>query len=184
MKTNSIQFRFLITIISAMLTITIFIGGLSIYMVDRFVQQKTENFIKVTCGKEAAQMNDIFGDMEKSVNIMSEYILGFLDSPEDIRAPEKQAEIFRSANRMFADVANYTADAVAYYLRFSPELTNSKAGFSTARFPEAMSIGRWSLQIYPVMKRMMSSMWDGSGSPMKPENPCGCSHTITKTMAL
>ena len=135
MKTNSIQFKFLITIISAMLAITIFIGGLSIYMVDRFVQQETENFIKVTCEKEAAQMNDIFGDMEKSVNIMSGYILSFLDSPEDVRVPEKQMEIIQSADRMFADVANYTADDVAYYLRFSPELSNSKAGFFYSKVP-------------------------------------------------
>ena len=80
-------------------------------------------------------MNDIFGDMEQSVNIMSGYILDFLDSPEDIRLPEKQTEIILSADRMFADVANYTADAVAYYLRFSPELSDSTAGFFYSKVP-------------------------------------------------
>ena len=49
MKTHSIQFKFLTTIISAMLAITVFVGGLSIYEVDKFVQYQTENFINVTC---------------------------------------------------------------------------------------------------------------------------------------
>lgn len=129
MKTNSIQFKFLITVISAMLAITIFIGALSIYKVDQFVQQETESFIKVTCEKEAALMNDIFGDMEKSVNIMSGYILDFLDSAEDLKSPELLNEIVHDADRMFADVANHTDDAVAYYLRFSPEISDSKTGF-------------------------------------------------------
>ena len=135
MKTNSIQFRFLITILSAMLAITIVVGGVSIYKIDHFVQQETENFIKVTCEKEAAQMNDIFGDMEKSVNIMSGYILNFLESPEDIKSPDRQEEIVQSADRMFADVANHTTGTVAYYLRFSPELSDSKAGFFYSKIP-------------------------------------------------
>lgn len=133
MKRNSIQFRFLITILSAMLAITIFVGGLSIYEVDQFVQRETENFIKVTCEKEAAQMNDIFGDMEKSVNIMSGYVLSFLDSAADIKSLDLQQEIIRSADKMFTDVANYTPDTVAYYLRFSPEISDSKAGFFYTR---------------------------------------------------
>ena len=52
MKIQSIQFKFLITVISAMLAITIFIGGLSIYEVDRFVQHQTEDYIHVTTGIE------------------------------------------------------------------------------------------------------------------------------------
>lgn len=112
-----------------MLAITIFIGALSIYKVDQFVQQETENFIKVTCEKEAALMNDIFGDMEKSVNIMSGYILDFLDSAENIESSDTQKEIVHYADRMFADVANHTADVVAYYLRFSPEISDGQTGF-------------------------------------------------------
>ena len=114
MKTHSIQFKFLTTIISAMLAITVFVGGLSIYEVDKFVQYQTENFINVTCEKEAAQMNDIFGDMEKSVNLMGGYVLDFVDSMADIEDREKRDEIIRYADRMFTDVANYTAGTVAY----------------------------------------------------------------------
>ena len=61
MKIHSIQFKFLITVISAMLAITVFVGGVSIYEVDNFVQAQTESLIDATCEKEATQINSIFG---------------------------------------------------------------------------------------------------------------------------
>ena len=54
MKAHSIQFKFLITVISAILAIAVFVGGLSIYEVDSFVRVQTENLIDVTCEKELA----------------------------------------------------------------------------------------------------------------------------------
>ena len=129
MKRNSLQCKFLTTILSAMLAITIFIGGLSIYEVDQFIQQQTEDFINITCAKEATQVNDIFGDMEKSVNIMSGYILNSFDSLAEIRSPSRQEEILTATDRMFADVANHTDGAVAYYMRFATEISDSKTGF-------------------------------------------------------
>ena len=129
MKTRSIQFKFLTTILSAMLAITILIGGLSIYEVDNFVQAQTSSFIKVTCEKEATQINDMFGDMEKSVNIMGGYILDFFDSMEEIESRDKQMASIDYADRMFADVARYTDGAVAYYIRFAQEISDSRTGF-------------------------------------------------------
>ena len=62
-KTQSMQFRILATIIFAMLAITVFIGGISIYEVDKYIQGESENFVKVTCDNEGAQINNIFEDI-------------------------------------------------------------------------------------------------------------------------
>ena len=99
MKLNSIQFKVLTTILSAMLAITVLIGGLSIYEVDRFIQKQTKDFIQVTCEKETAEVNDIFGDMEKSVNIMSGYVLDSFDTLAEVKDPERQKEILDAADR-------------------------------------------------------------------------------------
>ena len=48
MKTNSIKFKFLITLIASILAVTIFIGGISIYEVDTYVQRETKGFVEVT----------------------------------------------------------------------------------------------------------------------------------------
>ncbi len=128
MKIQSMQFKFLITIISAMLAITVFIGGLSIYEVDQFVQLQTEDFINVTCEKDASQINDIFGDMEKSVHIMESYVLGLINNKTDIGNAERQTDILQRSDEMFVDVANNTDDVVAYYFRFTPELSHNTFG--------------------------------------------------------
>ena len=129
MKIRSIQFKFLITIISAILAITVFVGGLSIYEVDNYIQVETENFVNVTCEKEISQINDEFGDMEKSVHIMESYVYGLIKNDTDVKNAERQNEILEQSNEMFVDVAKNTDSAVAYYLRFSPDISHGTCGF-------------------------------------------------------
>ena len=111
-----------------MLAITVFVGGLSIYEVDNFVQTQTEALIDTTCEKEATQIKGIFGDMEKSVKIMESYLLDLIGSVADIEDREKQSEIIKYVDEMFVDVAKNTDGAIAYYLRFSPEISDNKMG--------------------------------------------------------
>ena len=129
MKVHSIQFKFLMTVISAVLLITVLVGGLSIYEVDRFIQSQTEDYIDTACKKEATQINDIFGDMEKSVRIMESYVLDMVEGNADIQNRNVQNEIIEHAEDMFMDVAKHTNGAVAYYMRFNPEISDDKTGF-------------------------------------------------------
>ena len=136
MKTQSMQFKVLITLISAMLAVTMFIGGLSIYEVDQFVQNQTEDFVNVTCERDASQINDVFGDMESAVRIMESYVYGLINSREDIVNLQRQNEIMELSKNMFIDVAKNTNDAVAYYLRFKPEISHSTSGFFYSKTKE------------------------------------------------
>ena len=117
------------TVISAIMAITLFIGGLSIYEVDKFVQNQTADFVKVTCDKYSSQINDVFGDMENAVNIMESYVYGLIEDYSDVVNPERQLEIMADSNEMFVDVAKNTEDAVAYYLRFATEISHGTCGF-------------------------------------------------------
>ena len=63
-----------------MLAITVFVGGLSIYEVDKFIRIQTETLINATCEKEATQINSIFADMEKSVRIIESYVLALVEN--------------------------------------------------------------------------------------------------------
>ena len=111
-----------------MLAITVFVGGLSIYEVDHFVQIQTEPLVDATCEKEATQINSIFGDMEKSVRIIESYVLALVENGGGITDRDRQNEIIEYADRMFADVAKQTDGAIAYYLRFDPEISDSQSG--------------------------------------------------------
>ena len=111
-----------------MLAITVFIGGLSIYEVDNFVQTQTEALIDTTCEKATTQITGVFSDMEKSVKIMESYLLDLIGRVTDIEDREKQNEIINNVDGMFVDVAKNTGGAIAYYMRFAPEISDNKTG--------------------------------------------------------
>ena len=127
-KTYSMQFRILATIIIAMLAITVFVGGISIYEVDQYIQNESENFVVVTCDNEGAQINNLFEDMEKSVKVMESYIMDFFTEEVQIEDQDFQENVINSVDRMFADVAKHASGAVAYYFRFDPAFSDSKMG--------------------------------------------------------
>ena len=70
MKLHSVQFKFIMTIISAILALAILVGGLCIYEVDNYVQHHTKEIVEIMSSNEASQINDVFGDIETSVRIM------------------------------------------------------------------------------------------------------------------
>ena len=128
MKLHSVQFKYLIIVISAILSIAIFVGGFSIYEVDKYIQQHTKEFVDITCSNEAAKINDIFGDIEKSVKIMESYVVSPFKSLDDVKNRDTQNEIIQMADEMFVDVAINTDGAIAYYMRFAPEISDNTTG--------------------------------------------------------
>ena len=129
-KTYSMQFRFLATVIFTILAITFFVGGMSLYEVDKYIQGQAEDFVGVTADNEAAKINDSLGNMEKSVKIMESYLMDFFSSDTDIEDPELHKKVIKSADEMFVDVIKHTSTggAISYYFRFAPSISDSKSG--------------------------------------------------------
>ena len=135
-KTHSMRFRILATIILAMLAITVFIGGISIYEVDQYIQHESENFVMVTCDNESAKINSVFEDMEKSVKVMESYIMDFFTEDAPVDDPNFQKNVITNTEQMFADVAKHASGAVAYYFRFDPAISDSKTGLFYSKTEE------------------------------------------------
>ena len=129
-KTYSIRFRFLATVILAMLAITVFIGGLSIYEVDSYIQDQSKGFVEATCVNEGEQINSSLKSMEKSVKIMESYLMEFFESEDDVADRELQKKVITSADLMFYDVTKHTSatNAVSYYFRLDPAISDGKTG--------------------------------------------------------
>ena len=150
-KTHSMQFHILATIIFALFAITVFIGGISIYAMDQYIQDESENFVEVTCENEGAQINDIFDDMEKSVKVMESYVMGFFTEEVDVEDRNLQEKVINSADQMFAEVAKHASGAVAYYFRFAPAISDSKAGLFYSKVDgsdEYVSLGPTDIELY------------------------------------
>lgn len=129
-KAYSMRFRFLATLILAILAITILIGGLSIYEVDKYIQTQAEDFVKVTCTNESEQINESLENMEKSVKIMESYLMDFFGSKADVENRALMEQVIERADQMFIDVTKHTSTdgAIAYYFRPDPAIAGSTAG--------------------------------------------------------
>ena len=129
-KAYSMRFRFLATLILAMLAITILIGGLSIYEVDKYIQTQAEDFVRVTCTNESEQINESLENMEKSVKIMESYLMDFFGSKADVENRALMEQVIERADQMFIDVTKHTSTdgAIAYYFRPDPAISHSTAG--------------------------------------------------------
>ena len=75
--------------------------------------------------KEAAQINDMFGYMEKSTNIMKNFILEQISEESDIQ----NEEMLKNARTLFLNIVQNAEGAVSCCLRFDPELAGPQAGF-------------------------------------------------------
>ena len=122
------QFKFLTTVISAILIISIFIGGLTTYEMNSYVHEHTKEIVDITCTSEASRINDIFGDIEDAVLIMESYVLSLCSKLKNITNPDVQKTILQLAGEMFVNVASNTDGAVTYYLRLDPSISDGKTG--------------------------------------------------------
>ena len=128
-KTRAMQSQLLLIIVVTIITISLIVGGISISKFDKYVQSSNDDMLNTLCNKEAQKINSMFSEMENSVHVMASYVLDFYETKADITDEEKRAQIEKAAALMFIDVAKYTDGAIAYHLRFNPELFGGTAGF-------------------------------------------------------
>ena len=129
-RTYSMRFRFLTTLIVAIVAITLFVGGLSLYEVDRYIQEQAEDYVGVACTNEAEKINGNLRNMEKSVKIMESYLMSFFTSGADITDRALQERAVENADRMFLDVVKHatTSGAISYYFRLDPAISDGTTG--------------------------------------------------------
>lgn len=132
-KTRSMQSQLLRIIVVAIIMISLLVGGISISSFDKYIQSSNDDMLNILCDKEAQRINSMFSEMENSVHVMTSYVLDFYDSEADLTDETKREQIEESSALMFVDVAKYTDGAIAYHLRFNPELFGGTAGFYYAK---------------------------------------------------
>ena len=152
-KTYSMKFRFLATVILAIVAVTILIGGLSLYEVDQYIQEQAEDFVLLTGDNEAARINDSLSNMEKSVKIMESYLMDFFSSEDDVLDRTVQEKVIKSADAMFVDVARptSTSNAISYYFQFDPAISDETSGLFYSKLDgsdEFISLEPTNISIY------------------------------------
>lgn len=132
-KAKSTQFQLLSIIIATIVLISLLVGGISMFEMNKYISQSNDTLLATVADKEAQEINAVLSGMEKSVHVMASYVLDFYDTEADLIDPEKRSYILNESALMFIDVAKYTERTVSYYLRFNPEFSDSTAGLRCVR---------------------------------------------------
>lgn len=127
---KSIQTKIILLILLAMAISSMISGGIGIFRIQEAIDVESVEIMNLLCGEKAQELNSILGKIEQSTKILSEYVV---DNYKDEQVLAHDMEGFRSyvseLDALGMTVASETDGAVAVYVRFCPELTNSNEGF-------------------------------------------------------
>lgn len=126
---RSILSKFLVVVISGLLILSLAITGIAYYTTSSLLHKGADTILTNLCQKEAARINDILNDIEKSVRIMWFNVTSELEDISQLKDRAFREHFFNHVEPHFFNIAANTNKALAFYLRFNPELTTPTAGF-------------------------------------------------------
>lgn len=132
-KALPIRTYLLIVIISIVLVVSIALGLISVIELNSYINTSSKEHIDNICEIESDKIDNIFFGIEKSVQMMNDFVLHSAGSLGDLQDKSRQKEIIARAEAMFADIAANTEGAAAYYLRLSPEISDNTTGIAYAK---------------------------------------------------
>ena len=169
---KSIQSKFLTLIISGLLILSLAIGSTCLIFISSVLEENSDIITESVSQTEALRINDTLGEIEASVKIMESYIMSSFDSAESLMDEDYRIAHNAVMKEVFSDIAKNTPGAVAFYLRYNPEITTSTAGFFVA-----MSAGGKETKEYPT-----TPLVDWENAPY--EDVCWYSEPVTAGKAV
>ncbi len=126
---KSVRTKILVVVIAGLLILSLTLGGVVLYATNRILYRNADSIMRLESEHEAAKINDMLGDMEKSIQLVSEAAVEQLDSVEALKDLEYQRAYTRDMELLFNNAARNTAGMIAYYFRYNPDLSLPDVGF-------------------------------------------------------
>lgn len=127
---KSIQSKIVILILIGIIVSATLIGGVGILSLQKVIDRDSDEILNLTCSKKAEELNNVLGKIEKSVKIMSAYAIDNLEGIEKLSREQEYLDEYTERLSILGDtIANGIDGAVGIYVRFSTDITSSKAGF-------------------------------------------------------
>ncbi len=126
---KSLQNKFLRVVISGIVIMAVAISAVSMYTINSILRRDADMILDNMCQKEASLIDDTLTSIQKSVQVMERYILQELPESSLIGNSAYRHKFTETMEKMFSNIATSTKGAVAFYLRYNPELAPSTSGF-------------------------------------------------------
>ena len=113
MHSRSIKSQVLMTLISAMFIISVVVGGISVFEIEKLIGENATETMKVYCEKEAIAINATLKDIEETATTMAKYAV------YDVSAGGEDVDHMANITRVFCNMANSTDKVSGVYFRLS-----------------------------------------------------------------
>ncbi len=132
---RAIQRRIIILLFCCTFFLVCVVELVSLGIMNRALDRDATQIMSLLCEEQAGELNEYLHNIEQSVNTMHQVALDGIEIYngnifEDAVAMEKYVTELDALSRIIADNTN---GALAVYYRFSPELTDPKAGYFSVR---------------------------------------------------
>lgn len=126
---KSIQSKILFVVIAGLLIITAVVSAIGVTMTHEVMHRDADRILKNAAQREAAEINDVLGDVVKSCGIMEHYAISEAKTPENLRNEAFRAQYLQRTETMFSEVVVNTDGVEGFYLRLDPAYTDGTSGF-------------------------------------------------------
>lgn len=126
---KSILSKFLCVVIAGLLILSLAIGTISITATHNILHKDADVILRSLCEKSAAQINYVFSDIERSVQIIGFNALAEVENPDDLTDEAFLSSYLEKMEKRAVNIALNTAGVVAFYLRLNPALSTPTSGF-------------------------------------------------------
>lgn len=126
---KSIQNKILAVVIAGLIVITAVVSTIAVNMTHEVMHKDADRILKNATEKEGARINDVFGDVEKSCNIMEHIAASEIENASAFKDPDFCKEYIAKIAPIFEEVAANTTSIAGFFLRINPEYSNNTSGF-------------------------------------------------------
>lgn len=126
---KSIQSKILLVVISGLLVITAVVSGIAVTMTHEIMHKDADRILNNVAQKEAAYINDILGDIQKSAAIMEHYASAEISDVNQLTDLDFREKYLQKNKKMFEEIALNTNGIEGFYMRLNPEYTTGTTGF-------------------------------------------------------
>lgn len=127
---KSIQTKIILLIFMGIVVSVGTISSIAIMRFYKVLDNDTSKIMNLTCSEKAEELNNIFGKIQQSVDILAVHSVEVLDSVEKLEKDEEYRKSYiKHIDELGLTIANQTEGSISVYVRFDPEITSSQSGF-------------------------------------------------------
>ena len=109
---------------------TIMIGSIGIHSFWEEMERECMDIMTLTCSEQAKELNVVLGEIEQSVNILSQYAIDNLENVESLWKDEQYFNNYTTdLTELGITVAEETDGAIAVYVRYNKGTSANAGGF-------------------------------------------------------